>query len=84
MFEVVKSFIAGVRTAKSPLQRNMEKALRMKKTSGDDRHIPEHDTALEGPVKGAQKAYNDADLSKQQTFASNLKRSHNPRSRDSH
>ncbi|MGA0594518.1 hypothetical protein [Enterovirga sp. CN4-39] len=67
---------------KSDLQKNAEKALRMKQEAGPQTSIPEHQTAREGGVQGGQVGYSDTGVGQESTYTSNLKRSHNPRSGD--
>jgi hypothetical protein len=67
---------------KSDLQKNMEKALQMKREAGPQTNIPEHQTAREGEVQGAQVNYTDTGLGKEPTYTPNLKRSRVARSGD--
>lgn len=67
---------------RSDLRANAEKALRMKQEAGAQTNIPEHRTSHDGGVQGPQVGYTDTLLGKEATYASNLKRSHNPRSGD--
>ncbi len=73
---------AGRRFGKSALQRNAEKALRMKQEAGPQTQIPEHRTSHQGGVQGPQVGYTDTMLGKESTYTSNLKRSHNARTGD--
>jgi hemerythrin-like domain-containing protein len=70
------------RGGKTPLQRNMEKALQMKQQAGPQTNIPEHQTAHEGGVQGSQVNYSDTAVGKEPTYTPNLKRSHVARSGD--
>ncbi|MBM0206085.1 hypothetical protein JNW90_26020 [Micromonospora sp. STR1s_5] len=72
----------GKRSGKSALQRNAEKALRMKQEAGPQTQIPEHRTAHQGGVQGPQVGYTDTMLGRESTYTSNLKRSHNARTGD--
>src|SRR4051794_24405647 len=72
----------ALRGGKTPLQRNMEKALRMKQEAGPQTNIPEHRTAHEGGVQGSQVNYSDTAVGKEPTYTPNLKRSHVARSGD--
>lgn len=81
-FDRAAEWFRTKRTGKTTLQRNAEKALRMKQEAGPQTQIPEHQTPHEGGVKGPQMGYTDTALGKQSTYAANLKRSHNARSGD--
>lgn len=82
MFDRIRSWVETRRSGKTPLQRNMEKALRMKQEAGPQTNIPEHQTAHEGGVQGSQVNYSDTAVGKEATYAANLKRSHVARSGD--
>jgi hypothetical protein len=70
------------RSGKSALQRNAERALRLKQEAGPQRQIPEHRTAHQGGVQAPQVGYTDTALGREPTYTSNLKRSHNARTGD--
>jgi hypothetical protein len=70
------------RSGKSSLQKNAEKALRLKQEAGPQTQIPEHRTSHQGGVQGPQVGYTDTMLGKESTYTSNLKRSHNARTGD--
>jgi hypothetical protein len=80
--EDVHSTIDDEGSDKSELQRNAEKALRLKQEAGPQAQIPEHRTSHQGGVKGPQVGYTDTMLGKESTYTSNLKRSHNARTGD--
>jgi hypothetical protein len=67
----------------SELQKNAEKALRMKQEAGAGTTTPEHRTSHDGGVKSGQVAPGDPAVTEDATSTSNLKRSHNARSGDS-
>ena len=67
---------------KTELQRNAERALRLKQEAGPQTQIPEHRTSHQGGVQGPQVGYTDTMLGKESTYTSNLKRSHNARTGD--
>ena len=73
---------ANRRSGKSTLQKNAEKALRLKREAGPQTQIPEHRTSHQGGVQGPQVGYTDTMLGKESTYTSNLKRSHNARTGD--
>jgi hypothetical protein len=88
MLDRIKGWLGGGNAGasgsgeKSELQVNAEKALQMKRQSGPQTNIPEHQTSHEGGVQGSQINYSDTALGKESTYESNLKRSHNARSGD--
>jgi len=82
MSDKTKSDAGPDQDGRSELQVNAEKALEMKRTAGPLTNIPEHQTAHEGGVQGAQVNYSDTMIGKESTYTSNLKRSHNARSGD--
>ena len=67
---------------KSDLQKNMEKALEMKKAAGRQTTTPEHQTAREGEVHGQQMSMTDRDAGSEGTHTPQLKRSQVARSGD--
>ena len=67
---------------KSDLQKNMEKALRMKREAGPQANIPEHRSANEGPVQGRQMGMSDRDAGSEGSHTPQLKRSQVARSGD--
>jgi hypothetical protein len=73
---------SGRRSGKSTLQKNAEKALKLKQEAGPQTQIPEHRTSHQGGVQGPQVGYTDTMLGKESTYTSNLKRSHNARTGD--
>ena len=77
-----RRWLRGHDTGKTTLQRNAEKALRMKREAGPDARIPEHQTAHEGGVRGSQVNYSDTAIGKEPTYTPNLKRSRVARSGD--
>jgi hypothetical protein len=88
MFEKVIGFITQLtpkgRAARATetLKANAEKALRMKQDAGPQTHIPEHQTAHEGAIRGGQINYTDTALGKEGTFTENTGRSRGARSGD--
>jgi hypothetical protein len=73
---------AGAGQGKSELQRNMEKALHMKKDAGSAAHIPEHQTAREGMKPAHDPEMSDATRGAEAGFTPQLKRSRVARSGD--
>ena len=67
---------------KSDLQKNMEKALEMKKAAGPQTNIPEHQTANEGMPANVQFGMTDRDAGSEGSHQPQLKRSQVPRSGD--
>jgi hypothetical protein len=67
---------------KSDLKANMEKALAMKQQAGSQAHIPEHQTANDGAIKGPQMSMTDRDAGSQGSHQPQLKRSQVARSGD--
>jgi len=67
---------------KSDLQKNMEKALQMKKQSGPQAHIPEHATARDGMHPADDPHMSDATRGAEAGFTPQLKRSRVARSGD--
>lgn len=67
---------------KSALQKNMEKALEMKKKAGPQAHVPDHQTSHEGGVGGGQVNRTDTSVGSEPTYTPNLKRSRVGRSGD--
>jgi hypothetical protein len=82
LFTRATEWVRNRASRKSELQKNAEKALRMKREAGPSKNIPEHQTPHQGGVRGPQVGYSDAAVGKQPTSTPNLKRSHNPRSGD--
>ena len=67
---------------KSDLQKNMEKALEMKRAAGPQTTTPEHRTAHEGEVQGQQMSMTDRDAGSEGSYQPQLKRSRVARSGD--
>ena len=67
---------------KSELQRNMEKALHMKKDAGSSAHIPEHRTEGHGMKPAHDPEMSDATRGAEAGFTPQLKRSRVARSGD--
>lgn len=67
---------------KTELQRNMEKALHMKKDAGSAAHIPEHQTARDGMKPAHDPEMSDATRGAEAGFTPQLKRSRVARSGD--
>ena len=82
IFERTTEWLRERRTGKTALQRNAEKALKMKQEAGPQTHVPDNQTAHEGGVKGPQVGYSDTGIGRESTYTPNLKRSHNARSGD--
>jgi len=72
----------GSPQGKSALQKNMVKALQMKKEAGPQAQVPEHQTSHEGGVGGAQVNRTDTGVGSEPTYTPNLKRSRVARSGD--
>ncbi len=68
--------------AREELKANAEKALRMKQEADTGSHIPPHQTANEGAIKGGQMGMTDADAGSQGAFTPKLKRTGVARSGD--
>ena len=88
MFEQAFTFVSHLTPkgwaarATETLKANAEKALRMKQDAGPQTHIPEHQTAHEGAIRGGQINYTDTALGKEGTFTENTGRSREGRSGD--
>jgi hypothetical protein len=88
MFEKALGFISQLTPkgraarAKETLVANAHKALQMKQEAGPQTHIPEHQTANEGAIKGGQIDYTDTALGKEGTYTENTGRSRGARSGD--
>jgi hypothetical protein len=72
-----------VQAAHQELVDNAHKALEMKQEAGPQTHIPEHQTANEGKIKGPQLGMTDRDAGSQGSYQPQLKRSQVARSGDS-
>lgn len=72
-----------VQAAHNELVENAHKALEMKKEAGSPTHIPEHQTAHEGKIKGPQFGMTDRDAGSQGSHQPQLKRSQVARTGDS-
>jgi hypothetical protein len=72
----------GGRAGKSALQKNMEKALHMKKEAGPQAHIPEHATPRDGMHPADDPHMSDATRGAEAGFTPQLKRSRVARSGD--
>ena len=73
---------AGAGRGESELQRNMEKALHMKKDAGSSAHIPEHRTEGHGMKPAHDPEMSDATRGAEAGFTPQLKRSRVARSGD--
>jgi len=82
MFDRIKDWLTQRSSRKSPLQRNMEKALQMKQAAGPQTSIPEDRTSHTGGVHGGQTDYTDAALKVEGTHIENMGRSHGVRRTD--
>jgi len=82
IMDTVRNWIGARFSRKSPLQQNMEKALRMKQEAGPQTNIPDHVTSHEGGVRGGQMGYTDTALGKEGTFTENTGRSRGARAGD--
>ncbi len=74
MFEQIKHWFTQRGGGKSPLQRNMEKALHMKQDARLQTGTPEHRTSHTGGVQSGQTDYTDAGLKTEGTHIENLSR----------
>src|SRR4051794_14471431 len=77
-----RRFSKQAAAARATLKANAEKALRMKQQAGPQTHIPEHQTAREGAIKGSQIGMTDTRLGKEGTFTENTGRSRGARTGD--
>jgi len=77
-----KRFSKHAAEARATLKANAEKALEMKRQAGPQTHIPEHQTAHEGAIKGSQIGMTDTRLGREGTFIENTGRSRGARTGD--
>ena len=82
MFERIRHWFTERGGGKSPLQRNMEKALQMKQDAGPQTGIPEQRTSHTGGVQSGQTDYTDAALKTEGAHVENLSRSQGVRRTD--
>jgi hypothetical protein len=82
VLNTIRGWLGQRQDRKTSLQKNAEKAMRLKREAGPQANIPEHQTAHDGGVQGSQVNYSDTTVGKEPTYTPNLKRSHVARSGD--